>query len=167
MGKENYYEKYGITPPSDTGNKDSFSAALSDFTHDVASGDAIRHLADHGYTVSQIAKRLDYPTPRERIIKTFTRYLTDKGILTSHPPEDAIILELDKAALELPSEKLEQLIRLHGSENIYVRLTTPATKKVTGYLNTDDEDYLASINTAQGGLFHILNERLVKLLSSI
>ena len=167
MGNENYYEKYGITPPADQNKTDTFSSALSNFTHDVASGDAIRHLADHGYTVTQISKRLDYPTPKDRIIKTYTRYLTDKGILTSRPPEDAIIYDLDKAALELSYEKLEQLIRLHGSENIYIRLTAPSIKKITGYLNTDDEDYLMSIDTSQGGLFHVLNERLLKILSSI
>lgn len=38
-----------------------FQTALANFTFDVASGGAIRHLADLDYTAAQIMKRLDFP----------------------------------------------------------------------------------------------------------
>ena len=46
-----------------------FQKALADFTQEAASGGAIRHLADMGYTVKQIMERLDFPTPYERVQK--------------------------------------------------------------------------------------------------
>ena len=82
MSNAEYLEKYGIDTSTSPG--DSFNRALSDFTHDVASGGAIRHLCDKGYTVSQIMKMLDYPTPRERVEKTFTRHLSESGTLLSY-----------------------------------------------------------------------------------
>ena len=58
-----------------------FQKALSDFVYDMASGGAIRHLADLGYTVRQIQERLDFPTPYERIQKTVWKHLTDTGVI--------------------------------------------------------------------------------------
>lgn len=40
-----------------------FQDALSDFVYDAASGRAIRHLTDSGYTAAQIMQQLSYPTP--------------------------------------------------------------------------------------------------------
>lgn len=58
-----------------------FRKALSDFVYDMASGGAIRHLADLGYTVRQIQERLDFPTPYERIQKTVWKHLKDTGVI--------------------------------------------------------------------------------------
>ena len=43
-----------------------FKNALSDFTYEAASGGAIRHLADLGYTVKQICEQLSFPTAISR-----------------------------------------------------------------------------------------------------
>ncbi len=55
-----------------------FQKALSNFTHEMASAGAIRHLADLGYTAEEIRDRLDYPTPIERIRDTMDQYETEK-----------------------------------------------------------------------------------------
>ena len=66
--------------------QDYFRSALSDFTFEAASGGAIRHLADLGYTVKQISENLTYPTPYERVRKTVWQHMTDtQGILTQEP----------------------------------------------------------------------------------
>lgn len=54
-----------------------FRKALSDFTFENASGGAIRHLADLGYTVTQIAERLTFPTPYARVQKAVWKHLLD------------------------------------------------------------------------------------------
>lgn len=59
-----------------------FQRALSDFVYDMASGGAICHLTDLGYTVKQIRESLDYPTPYERIQKTVWKHLLDTGVVT-------------------------------------------------------------------------------------
>lgn len=63
-----------------------FRQALSNFTFETASGGAIRHLADRGYTVGEIAKKLDFPTPLERIQDTVWKHLVDRGILLLEEP---------------------------------------------------------------------------------
>lgn len=63
-----------------------FQEALSDFMHDAASGGAIRHLCDLGYTTDAIMARLEFPTPRGRVEKTVYRYLTEKGVLLEALP---------------------------------------------------------------------------------
>lgn len=66
--------------------KEDFRQALSDFTFDVASGGAIRHLTDLGYTVKQIQEQLDFPTPLARIQKEVWRRLVDTGIILLEEP---------------------------------------------------------------------------------
>lgn len=63
-----------------------FKTALSDFAFEAASGGAIRHLADLGYTVRQMKERLTFPTPYERVQKTVWRHLLDQGILLQEEP---------------------------------------------------------------------------------
>lgn len=63
-----------------------FQNALGNFTHEVASGGAIRHLTDMGYTVKQIMERLDYPTSEERVKRqVWERLLETEVILTEEP----------------------------------------------------------------------------------
>lgn len=66
--------------------QDYFKNALSDFTYDVASGGAIRHLVDLGYTVKQITEQLSFPTPYERVQKTVWKHLLDMEILLLSEP---------------------------------------------------------------------------------
>ena len=66
--------------------QDDFRKALSDFSFDVASGGAIRHLTDLGYTVKQIQERLDFPTPYERIQKAVWERLADTGVILTEEP---------------------------------------------------------------------------------
>lgn len=63
-----------------------FRQALSNFMFETASGGAIRHLADHGYTVEEISKKLDFPTPLERIQDTVWKHFLDKGVLLLEEP---------------------------------------------------------------------------------
>lgn len=63
-----------------------FRQALSNFTFETASGGAIRHLADHGYTIQEIGKKLDFPTPLERIQDTVWKHFLDRGILLLEEP---------------------------------------------------------------------------------
>ena len=75
-------ECFGITLGTDY-----FSKALSNFTNDIASGDAIRHLADLGYTVNEIHDRLDFPTPHSRIADTVWKHYIDMGVIRLNEPD--------------------------------------------------------------------------------
>lgn len=69
--------------------QDYFQAALANFTFDVASGGAIRHLADLGYTAAQIKKRLDFPTPFDRVQQAVWEHFLDNGTLRLEEPGKA------------------------------------------------------------------------------
>lgn len=66
-----------------------FREALSDFAYDMASGGAIRHLADSGYTVKQIVEKLDFPTPYERVQRAVLDYFLETGFLLEEEPGTA------------------------------------------------------------------------------
>lgn len=68
------------------GENTYFQKALADFTYETASGGAIRHLADLGYTVKQIGEMLDYPTPCERIQKTVWEHLVSRAVILLEEP---------------------------------------------------------------------------------
>ena len=63
-----------------------FQEALSNYAKEAASGGAIRHLTDMGYSVRQIMERLDFPTPFERVQKrVWERLIETEVILTQEP----------------------------------------------------------------------------------
>lgn len=63
-----------------------FQNALSNFTHEVASGGSIRHLTDLGYTVKEISEHLSYPTPASRIRRqVWERLIETEVILVDEP----------------------------------------------------------------------------------
>ena len=64
-----------------------FTSALADFTSDVASGDAIRHLADLGLSVDEIYDRLDFPTPKEKIASVVWKHLIKTGVIRMEEPD--------------------------------------------------------------------------------
>ena len=63
-----------------------FRKALSDFTYEAASGGAIRHLVDLGYTPRQIVEQLTFPTPYARVQKAVWRHLLDSKVVLLEEP---------------------------------------------------------------------------------
>ena len=63
-----------------------FQNALSDFTYEAASGGAIRHLADAGYTAKQISEKLTFPTPYERVQKILWQHLLATEVVLLEEP---------------------------------------------------------------------------------
>ncbi len=58
-------------------SEDHFAKALRNFTMDAAAGDAIRHLTDRGYTLSQVRETLSFPAPSEYIAKVMWERLIE------------------------------------------------------------------------------------------
>jgi hypothetical protein len=66
--------------------KEFFHKALADFAFDVASGGAIRHLADRGYTAKQIAGELDFSVPFEKVRQAVWDHLVSRQIILLDEP---------------------------------------------------------------------------------
>jgi hypothetical protein len=67
--------------------KNIFREALKNFTFDVASGGAIEHLAERGYTPQEIQRRLDFPTPYAQVQEAFWNYCRKKKIIVEEKSE--------------------------------------------------------------------------------
>ncbi len=63
-----------------------FENALSSFVFDMAGGNAIRHLADKGYSVKRIKDMLEYPLSFEKVQKTVWEHLLDKKTILLEEP---------------------------------------------------------------------------------
>ena len=112
-----------------TEKQNYFKQALSDFTFDAAAGRAIRHLADCGYTSSQIVQRLDYPVPEAKVHKAVYRYLTETGILLKNLPE----ISFQSVLLKHKNDVIKFSLRLQqGRENIYLVLPGNRQWCITG-----------------------------------
>ncbi|MDE7326627.1 MAG: hypothetical protein K2N63_10170 [Lachnospiraceae bacterium] len=70
-----------------------FKKALAEFAFDAAAGDAIRHLADLGMTVAQIAAKLDYPVKEEKIGKTVWEHFLKSGRIRREEPGNGVATE--------------------------------------------------------------------------
>ena len=65
-----------------------FKKALADFTFDFASADAIRLMAGKGLTVKEIQKRLDFPTPIDKIAEIVWKHYVDTGVILLEDPRN-------------------------------------------------------------------------------
>ena len=71
-------------------SENHFARALHNFTMDAAAGDAIRHLTDKGYTLSQVRETLTFPAPVEYIAKVMWERMLSKGTVLFDNPENAV-----------------------------------------------------------------------------
>lgn len=156
--------------------QDYFRSALSDFTYEAASGGAIRHLADLGYTVKQISEKLTYPTPYERVRKTVWQHLIDTQTVRTQTPGSGNVrgkadytVERDKYGrtsfrLTAPQDNHAEPIRwkerryseeLNGSLAAYLAQMCAANGEEDAYISCDfgmqagrdEEMYAAAMQT--------------------
>lgn len=151
-----------------------FQDALSDFVHDAASGRAIRHLVDIGFTTAQIMNELDYPTPFEKVQQTVTRYLKETGILLEALPEAPENLHIVQLG-DMPQAKLfsllAQLTASNGEDNSYVSCPFGITRSQTenrmiqslSMLTMREREYLNGIDWGEKLMYHRLNRRMLEI----
>lgn len=159
------------------GRQKYFEEALSDFVHDAASGGAIRHLVDLGYSLEQMVQALSYPTPRERVQKTAYRYMLESGMLLRVLPgakEDSFVLiSLQARDRERLFLYLQEKSRENGQENVYVscpfgvmsgqqneRMTETQMRSYLSFLNKREQDYILGIPWEDRVMYHRLTSRM-------
>ena len=159
----------------DNNNKNRyFEDALSDFIYDAASGRAIRHLTDSGYTTAQIVQQLDYPTPFTKVRQTVTRYLKETGILLAELPvpyTDLDTILLEHSSSETLFSFLAERIRWNGEENSYLScpfgsLFGNADEKIQKsfpMLTARECAYMEGIAWEPGIMYHRLNRRMLEI----
>lgn len=151
-----------------------FEEALSDFTHDMASGGAIRHLVESGYSVNQIMERLDFPTPKERVEKTVYRYMTESGMLLSKLPVENADMKVHlckSKKRKVIRQVLAEYIHANGEENSYmccpfgglIRQNSEMLKGMLQDLTGREREYILGIPWKQDIMYHRLNGRMLEI----
>lgn len=151
-----------------------FEAALSDFIHEMTSAGAIRHLVDAGYSIEQIMKELDYPTPRGRVEQTVNQYMKESGILLSALPietETMVQCRLNQPSIKELSNVLQEKIKINGIENsymscpfgVYAKSGHDILKQRLSCLTNREQEYILGIPWEQDEMYHRLNDRMLEI----
>ncbi|MBO5095128.1 MAG: hypothetical protein J6C33_12375 [Lachnospiraceae bacterium] len=152
-----------------------FEEALSDFVHDAASGGAIRHLVDLGYSVDQMMRALSYPTPRERVRKTAYRYMLESGLLVKELPDmgtdggRARLIRIDVSKQERLNDCLYRKISENGAENVYISCpfgmhgTASEQDAPLPYLNSRELEYIRGIPWENMLMYHRATDRMQEI----
>lgn len=117
-----------------------FKKALADFAFDAAAGDAIRHLADLGLSVAQIAEKLNYPVKEEKIGKVVWEHFLKNGRILREEPGNGKLSEeyTYVTTYDAYGKKSFQRVKLaeHGGEKIVFKeiIYDPALGKFSDYL---------------------------------
>ena len=154
-----------------------FKKALADFTLDFASGDAIRALADKGYSVSEIHKRLDFPTPVERIRDTVWKHFIDTGVILLDAPsaESKKRVTYEKVQDSLGRTSFKQVVTEDTELKEYVEIdfgkriyqNKDAFEKFLEVLSSEDRQYILDLPWPLTNVWHVKNERMERILKKL
>ena len=154
-----------------------FKKALADFTLDFASGDAIRALADKGYSVSEIHKRLDFPTPVERIRDTVWKHFIDTGVILLDAPsaESKKRVTYEKVQDSLGRTSFKQVVTEDTELKEYVEIdfgkriyqNKDAFEKSLEVLSPEDRQYILDLPWPLTNVWHVKNERMERILKKL
>ena len=163
-----------------------FEEALSDFVHDVASGGAVRHLVDLGYSVEQIMQSLSYPTPRHRVQQTVYRYMLESGLLVRRLPTEVSGMVCAFRTVRISIQDREKIYRYlyekikeNGEDHCYISCPFGVWQRQNGEsrekekngdgdwlwkeltcLNKREQDYITGIPWENAVMYHRLNSRM-------
>lgn len=151
-----------------------FEDALSNFVHDMASGGAIRHLVDMGYSVDRIMEQLDYPIPRRRVEKTVYQYMMESGILLDALPVEETVMKvshLNNVSRPVISQRLREQIQKNDKDSSYMQCPFGRwlQENQTEYLDQlscltgREKEYISGVPWHGDIMYHRLNDRMLEI----
>ena len=156
-----------------------FNSALTDFSFDVACGAAIRHLADLEFTVLEIRKRLSFPVSERQIGQAVWKHYVDKGIILTKTPEDCVNEKkityiackgeygrtyFKQITKEQPVYYPNDYVKCDFGKLLY-KDKDAFIKKIVA-LEKRDQDYLLSIPWPLQQVWHLKNDRFLRIMKS-
>ncbi len=149
--------------------------ALSDIITDFAGGDEIRHLADCGYTVPKIKKELMFPLSAEKIAQIAWEHFVKTGQICLEKPEKKLVrtdyiretgpygrVSFRQVKTEIPITDKEYVFCDFGRLR---RKDPDVFMKKSEVLSQDDKDYLLYMPWPLTPVWHIENERILRICS--
>lgn len=151
-----------------------FNKALSNFITDVASGGAIRHLADQGYSISKIEQQLDYPMSKEKIAHIMWEHYVNTGKISLEEPKPvhekvSFIKEQDeygRISFRRVIEKVDNSDRKYCKCEFGKMLYQKKTEFTAGLLqlSVEDREYVELMPWPLSPVFHEEDERMHRIM---
>ena len=156
--------------------QDIFQNALKNFMNDFASGDAVRHLADQGLTVTEITRMLSFPTKKELVAEMVWKHYLDTGKIRLSAPENGTVKKvryvkdegpygrtsLRQVIEEVPAPEVEYVAVDFGRQ-IY-KDKAAFLKKLEG-LSDKDKEYIMDLPWPLEIVWHVKDERMERILA--
>lgn len=156
-----------------------FKQALSDFTIEFASGDAIRSLSDKGYSVKKIKSKLDFPTPEERIREIVWKHYIDNKTICLENPKEALSVEnyTIKKVYDSYGRPSFKQVRVNADEETkdYVECdfgqrlykNKDDFMKSLSVLDEEEKDYILGLPWPLTKVWHVKNEKFAKIITKL
>ncbi len=150
-----------------------FNKALSNFINDAASGGAVRHLADLGYSISDIAAKIDFPLSKENITKIMWDHFINTGKISLTEPaqthEKVSFVKEQDAYGRISFRKVVE--HIDTSDKKYVKCdfgkklyqNTNEFNKWIDSLRDDDREYIRLMPWPLEDVYHELDERMIRI----
>lgn len=152
-----------------------FKKALNNFTADMAYGAAVRKLFDGGMPISEIQKNVDFPITEAQLLSCIWEHLLASRAVLLAPPEagDSVRYDYVKETDALGRSCFRRITveNTAGSPD-YFPVTfgkqkvknSPEFQKAAACLSADDRLYLLGLPWPPETVYHVKNERLLRLL---
>ena len=154
-----------------------FNNTLSNFIKDFADGGAIRHLADLGYTVSEIMPQLDYPIPKESVAKIVWEHYINTGIISLEEPKASIEkISYIKEQNEYGKSSFRRVIEHIDTKEIKYKKVDfgkriyqnpQAFNESLDKLSMSDKNYVLDLPWPNSDVYHIENDRIKRILEAL
>ena len=154
-----------------------FNKALSNFINDAAAGGAVRHLADLGYSISDIADSLDYPISKEKIAGYMWEHFVNIGKISLEEPEAShekvsFVKEQDsfgrisfRRVTEVVDNSHKQYIKCDFGKQLY-KNELEFQRMLMG-LDGADAEYIKLLPWPLTPVYHELDERMERIIKNI
>lgn len=146
--------------------------------HDFACGDEIRHLADAGFTIGEIKKRLAFPLPAEKVGEMVWEHYVNTGVVLLDEPKDnekTVRVRTVKETDSLGRPTFRQ-VREEADVDAYAYIKCDiGLRKAAGgsrfqklleKLEADDREYVTALPWPRQIVWHKKGERIERILSA-
>ena len=155
----------------------AFEQTLTNFMNDFASGDAVRHLADAGLTVTEITKRLAFPTKKKLVAEMVWKHYLDTGVIRLTKPEEGgkgktrkvrYVQEqgpYGRTSLRQVVEEIDAPAYSYTEVNFGYRLYADREGflRKLQQLEEDDRDYILDLPWPLTKVWHVENDRVRRI----
>lgn len=154
-------------------NAKEFNNALGNFINDAAAGGAVRHLADLGYSISEISAELNYPVSKEKIARYMWEHFLNTGRISLEEPKEtyektSFIKEQDafgKVSFRRVVEKVDNSARKYvicdyGRE---IYKNSPEFIQWLNGLEERDREYIKLMPWPLTPVYHELDDRMKRI----